>query len=77
MKKITRAEAISQGLSFYFTGKKCLRGNIAKRYTNGACACKDCAKSRSKAASEARRAKSGDLSSGEKSNLALINSTFR
>jgi 5-methylcytosine-specific restriction endonuclease McrA len=31
MNKITRADAIAQGLSFYFTGEPCAHGHIAQR----------------------------------------------
>lgn len=43
---LPRQEAIKAGHKFYFTGKPCLRGNIAKRYMNGACSCEACAVSR-------------------------------
>lgn len=38
MKKSPRAIARARGLTTYFTGKPCLRGHIAKRWTgNGVC----------------------------------------
>lgn len=33
----TRKQALAEGLKFYFTGKACKRGHIAKRYATGAC----------------------------------------
>tara|TARA_Y100000589_G_scaffold247404_1_gene235365 strand:- start:43 stop:1587 length:1545 start_codon:yes stop_codon:yes gene_type:complete len=45
MEIITRAEAKKKKLKFYFTGKPCKRGNIAKRFTsNFHCSCKACYK---------------------------------
>ena len=43
MDKITRKEAIEQGLTHYFTGKACKRGHVAKRFVKGQL-CVDCAK---------------------------------
>ncbi|EHI9241207.1 hypothetical protein J9100_002470 [Vibrio vulnificus] len=37
MEVITKSDAIERGLNFYFTGKPCKRGHIAKRYMNGGC----------------------------------------
>jgi len=42
MNIITRKEANEKGLKRYFTGKLCIRGNIAERYPNGNCLCEDC-----------------------------------
>ena len=40
---VTRREAKEKGLKFYFTGKPCKLGNIAKRRTNDChCLCADC-----------------------------------
>jgi hypothetical protein len=44
-KIITRAEAKAQGLSRYFTGKPCLRGHVAERYT-GTKQCVECNRER-------------------------------
>lgn len=41
MNIISRKEAISQGLKFYFTGKSCKRGHVAERYTSN-CGCLAC-----------------------------------
>lgn len=43
MKKISRAEALSQGLKRYFTGKPCKRGHVTLRLVSGyaCCECKD------------------------------------
>lgn len=49
MRKISRAQAISAGLSRYFTGKPCQSGHIDERYTaNGTCA--ECIRIRSRQA---------------------------
>ncbi len=39
MNKITRKEAIKQGLTYYYTGKPCKNGHVAERYvrTEGRC----------------------------------------
>ena len=43
MKIIKKREAKARGLKFYFTGKPCIRGNIAKRLvSSGLCWCVDC-----------------------------------
>lgn len=41
MEKITRQEAILQGMSYYFTGVACKHGHIAKRHVTG-CGCVAC-----------------------------------
>jgi len=41
MNIITRQEAISKGLSTYFTGKPCKRGHVMERFTCN-CTCKGC-----------------------------------
>jgi hypothetical protein len=41
MQHISRKHALAQGLSFYFTGKPCSHGHIAKRYTRS-CECAEC-----------------------------------
>ena len=38
---ITQAQAKAEGLKFYFTGKPCKHGHVAKRYTSGG-ACEPC-----------------------------------
>jgi hypothetical protein len=38
---ISRKEAISTGLKWYFTGKPCKNNHISKRYTKSGCCC-DC-----------------------------------
>lgn len=38
---ISRADAKAQGLTFYFTGKQCLRGHVSLRYVRGS-RCKEC-----------------------------------
>lgn len=49
MQKISRSQAISAGLSRYFTGMPCLHGHIDERYTaNGVCA--ECVRVRSRQA---------------------------
>ena len=45
MKIVTRQEALSQGLKFYFTGKPCKQGHVNLRYTSGA-SCKACTDAR-------------------------------
>ena len=48
MELISRKEALSRGLSMYFTGKPCARGGIAERRVNGrACSCSACQQLRS------------------------------
>lgn len=43
MELIPKAEAKAKGLKRYFTGKACIRGEIAERYViNNACACCSC-----------------------------------
>lgn len=42
-KVITRKEALSLGLKWYFTGKPCKRGHIAEQYTANR-ACRECKK---------------------------------
>lgn len=38
MQKITRKEALSKNIKFYFTGKPCINGHISKRYSkSGKC----------------------------------------
>lgn len=45
---ISRADAKSQGLAFYFTGKRCKHGKLFLRKTcTGQCQCKDCQQSAS------------------------------
>ncbi|WP_288078529.1 hypothetical protein [Pseudomonas sp.] len=40
---ISRKEAMARGMKFYFTGKACSRGGIAKRFvSNGDCQCEKC-----------------------------------
>jgi hypothetical protein len=39
--KISRADAVEQGLRFYYTGKPCKHGHTARRYVNG-CNCEEC-----------------------------------
>lgn len=34
---ITRAEAKSKGLKFYYTGNPCVRGHLSERYVRGQC----------------------------------------
>src|ERR1700722_17436113 len=41
MQTITRAEAIAQGLSKYFTGLPCRNGHTAERYTTSG-TCREC-----------------------------------
>jgi hypothetical protein len=39
MKIVTRQDALTHGLSRYFTGKPCKHGHLSERWTlNGACA---------------------------------------
>lgn len=45
---ISRADAMAQGLSRYFTGKPCRKGHIAERYVNS-CTCHCCALENQKA----------------------------
>jgi hypothetical protein len=45
---ITKSDAISAGLSHYFTGKPCTNGHVAARYTKKS-TCVECAKGRAKA----------------------------
>lgn len=77
MEIVTRSEALEKGLTFYFTGRKCLRGGVARRYINGACTCKECADSRAKVARESKLARAGSLSESGKTTLETINSIFR
>lgn len=37
MKTVSRKQALTLGLSRYFTGKPCRNGHINERYTNGRC----------------------------------------
>lgn len=43
MKRAERAEAISLGLMYYYTGKPCKNGHLSKRYTSN-CICYECHK---------------------------------
>lgn len=47
MKKVTKSEAIEQGLNYYFTGKPCKHGHVSERYINGG-ACVACQRIKSK-----------------------------
>ena len=52
---VARAEALSRGLSRYFTGEPCRAGHVAERYTTSA-NCVECAKAlRDRSMEEYRR----------------------
>lgn len=77
MEKISRSEAIIQEKKFYFTGRKCLRGNIARRYLNGACTCDKCARSRTEARKKALKSNDCKLTMSEQLIMQKINRVFR
>jgi len=53
MEIITRAEAIEQGLAYYYTGKPCKHGHVAKRQVTNHC-CVTCRNYRARVANRAK-----------------------
>lgn len=53
---ITRADALVQGLTWYFTGVPCKRGHVARRRTNGGRVCEQCSKEHKARTNVTRRA---------------------
>lgn len=61
--RVSRRIAKQRRLKYYFTGKPCLRGHVAKRYTSTA-QCAECKKTQDVERSELRKARRIELSYG-------------
>ena len=61
MQKISRKDALTQGLKFYFTGKPCSNGHVSKRHVEN-WTCWQCARDLQNVQQKNRSRKSVDLS---------------